>query len=261
MKQKIKFSKYQGAGNDFILIDNRNNLFDINNVDLIQKMCDRRFGIGADGLMALQYTKNFDFEMIYCNADGREGTMCGNGGRCIVAFARDLGIIDKKTVFLAVDGEHIAHIEDNQVELGMIEVHEIQHDGEAYVLNTGSPHYVQLTDNLRSYNVYQEGYKIRNNDTYKAEGINVNFVEKEGEGYFVRTFERGVEDETLACGTGATAAAMALAIHENKTGNIEIPIRVLGGQLSIAFHREGNNFTEVQLKGPAEFVFEGEYLG
>src|SRR5690606_2215044 len=188
MEQKIKFSKYQGAGNDFILVDNRNKLFDTKNVDLIQQMCDRRFGIGADGLMALQYTENFDFEMIYCNADGREGTMCGNGGRCIVAFARDLGIVKRDTAFLAVDGAHTAHITGNHVELGMIEVHDIRHDGGAYVLNTGSPHYVQMVENLKDLNVYQQGYQIRNNSTYQTEGINVNFVEKEANGYFVRTF-------------------------------------------------------------------------
>ena len=258
MNQKIKFYKYQGAGNDFVLIDNRNGHFDRKNEDLVKKLCDRRFGIGADGLMLLQDNENFDFEMVYYNADGREGTMCGNGGRCIVAFARDLDIINQNTVFLAVDGKHEAEINNNQVNLGMIEVDAVEKDGDAFVLNTGSPHYVLAVQDLKNLNVYQEGYAIRNNKTYAEKGINVNFVEKENEGYFVRTFERGVEDETLACGTGATAAAMAMAIAENHEGDLQIPIRVLGGQLYISFHKKDNSFSEVFLKGPAELVFEGE---
>lgn len=258
MGKNIKFSKYQGAGNDFVLIDNRNNDFERSNEDLVKKLCDRRFGIGADGLMLLQDSKQYDFEMIYYNADGREGTMCGNGGRCIVAFARDLGIIENTTDFLAVDGPHQANISENQVNLEMIDVDKVTLDGEAFVLNTGSPHYVLETANLQTYDVFQNGAAIRNNETYGEKGINVNFVEKEGEGYFLRTFERGVEDETLACGTGATATAMAMAIKEEKNGNIEIPIRVLGGQLYISFEKEGNTFKKVHLKGPANFVFQGE---
>lgn len=258
MIKNIKFSKYQGAGNDFVLIDNRTGIFDHANVSLIKKLCDRRFGIGADGLMLLQDNKNYDFEMVYFNADGREGTMCGNGGRCIVAFARDLGIIQEETDFMAVDGPHQAHIVSNQVNLEMINVDKVEQDGPAFVLNTGSPHYVLPVNNLQAYNVFQNGATIRNNDTYGANGINVNFVEKEDNGYFIRTFERGVEDETLACGTGATAAAMAMAIQENKEGALEIPIRVLGGQLYISFLKKGHTFREVHLKGPAEFVFSGE---
>lgn len=258
MSTKIRFSKYQGAGNDFILIDNRKSTFEHSNVDLIEKLCDRKFGIGADGLMLLQDTENFDFEMVYYNADGRPSTMCGNGGRCIVAFAKDLGIIDQETAFLAVDGPHHAFIHDNQVDLGMINVDKVERDGTAYVLNTGSPHYVELVDQLEKLDVFAAGSTIRNNDTYGAEGINVNFVEKENDGYFLRTFERGVEDETLACGTGATAVAMAMAIAEDREGEIEIPIRVMGGQLYVAFHRQGLHFTNVRLKGPADFVFQGE---
>jgi diaminopimelate epimerase len=231
--------------------------FDALSQDLIAKMCDRRFGIGADGLMLLQYTKKFDFEMLYYNADGREGSMCGNGGRCIVAFARDLGIITKEADFLAVDGAHRAQIDNDQVNLGMIDVNAVVRNGADFVLNTGSPHYVKVVDDLANYAVFKEGSAIRNNDTYRKEGINVNFVEREADGYFVRTFERGVEDETLACGTGATAAAIAMAIQDGKFGDVEIPIRVVGGQLYISFHREGDIFSNVQLKGPAKFVFEG----
>lgn len=258
MRRKIHFSKYQGAGNDFVLIDNRNNYFDRNNKDLVKKLCDRRFGVGGDGLMLLQYNENFDFEMVYYNADGGEGTMCGNGGRCIVAFARDLEIISDKTDFVAVDGPHAAEITADQVNLGMIDVNVVQRDKDAFVLNTGSPHYILKVKNLASLDVFKEGYAIRNNETYGEKGINVNFIETEGDGYFVRTFERGVEDETFACGTGATAAAMAMAIDQNLEGDITLPIRVLGGQLYISFRKSGSSFTNVYLKGPANFVFKGE---
>ena len=258
MAQQISFYKYQGAGNDFILIDNRNLIFDAKNQDLIEKLCDRRFGIGGDGLMLLQNTNNYDFQMLYFNADGKEGSMCGNGGRCLVAFARDLGVVQSDTVFLAVDGKHDASIDGNQVNLGMIDVHEHHKDGEAFVMNTGSPHYVQFTENLKNKDVFHEGYAIRNNETYKTEGINVNFIEKEEDGYFVRTFERGVEDETYACGTGAVASAMAVALQSGQDGDFTIPIRVLGGQLYISFHKEGNSFSQVYLSGPAEQVFQGK---
>lgn len=259
MASKVRFSKYQGAGNDFILVDNRDNAFDRADEALVEKLCNRRFGIGADGLMLLQTRENYDFEMIYYNADGREGSMCGNGGRCIVAFAHDLGIITDKTVFLAVDGIHHASLSADLVNLQMIDVTDFALDGEAYLLQTGSPHYVKFVKNLQHKNVFQDGYAIRNNATYGKEGINVNFIEAEGDGYFLRTFERGVEDETYACGTGATAAAMAVALQQNLEGDINIPIRVLGGQLYISFHKQGKHFTEVFLKGPAQFVFEGNY--
>lgn len=259
MASKVRFSKYQGAGNDFILVDNRDNAFDRADEALVEKLCNRRFGIGADGLMLLQTRENYDFEMIYYNADGREGSMCGNGGRCIVAFAHDLGIITDKTVFLAVDGIHHASLSADLVNLQMIDVTDFALDGEAYLLQTGSPHYVEFVKNLQHKNVFQDGYAIRNNATYGKEGINVNFIEAEGDGYFLRTFERGVEDETYACGTGATAAAMAVALKQNLEGDINIPIRVLGGQLYISFHKQGKHFTEVFLKGPAQFVFEGNY--
>ncbi|MVZ66368.1 diaminopimelate epimerase [Sphingobacterium sp. DK4209] len=257
MSKEIKFYKYQGAGNDFVLIDNRNSAFNAKDNDLIKHLCDRRFGIGGDGLMLLQDTKNFDFEMVYYNADGNEGTMCGNGGRCIVAFARDLDIIQNKTAFLAVDGPHDADIHDNQVHLGMIPVNEHHRDGEAYVMNTGSPHFVKFVEGLNDINMFKEGYAIRNNPTYIEKGINVNFIEKEGEGYFVRTFERGVEDETYACGTGAVASAMSVALKEGKDGDFNIPIRVIGGQLQISFHKKGSSFSNVFLTGPALQVFQG----
>ena len=257
---KVNFYKYQGAGNDFILIDNRDNTFNHDNPKLIRSLCDRRFGIGADGIMFLQLKTGFDFEMVYYNADGQPSSMCGNGGRCIVAFARFLGIIDSETEFLAVDGPHHAKIspEGNWVSLGMINVDTLTADDDAYVLNTGSPHYVKMVTGLKEKDVYHDGYAIRNNDTYREHGININFVEPTGDGYFVRTFERGVEDETCACGTGVTAVALAMAKHNNQTGEITTPIKVLGGDLNIRFNYDGSHFTHIFLEGPAVQVFAGE---
>lgn len=257
----IHFYKYQGAGNDFILIDNREKHFDTKDNALVARLCNRRFGIGADGLMLLQNREGYDFEMLYYNADGNLGSMCGNGGRCIVAFAKQLGIIDGYTKFLAVDGDHEASINEagDWVSLKMIDVTEINRDGEDYVLNTGSPHYVRLVQGLQDLNVFEEGRKIRYNDTYTKEGINVNFVEPLAEAYFVRTYERGVEDETLACGTGVTAAALAMALHKQQTGAITTPIKAMGGELTIRFLHQGDGrFAEIYLEGPAQLVFRGD---
>jgi diaminopimelate epimerase len=255
----IPFYKYQGAGNDFILIDNRKKEYNQLNYKDIEKICDRRFGVGGDGLMLLQEHPGYDFEMLYFNADGRPGSMCGNGGRCIVAFAKFLGIIDIKTDFLAVDGPHYAKIttEGNWVDLQMIDVNHISLDGKAYVLNTGSPHYVEQVTDLERLDVYLEGKSIRNNATYKEQGINVNFIEDKGDHLFVRTFERGVEDETYACGTGVTAVALSMAKHKGQSGHISTPIKVLGGKLRIEFDYDGNSFTDIFLCGPAEQVFAG----
>jgi len=186
--------------------------------------------------------------------------MCGNGGRCIVAFAKHLGVIGSETNFLAVDGPHYAKISDSGdwVSLQMIDVNHIDRDADAWVLNTGSPHYVTLTDDLAAKDVYTDGLAIRSNATYRANGINVNFVEPKDQGYFVRTFERGVEDETYACGTGVTAVALAMAQKEGKTGDISTPIKVLGGDLNIRFNHDGQSFKNIFLEGPAVKVFEGD---
>lgn len=257
---RTHFYKYQGAGNDFILIDHRMSAIGNIDYDRVKQLCDRRFGIGADGLMFLTEHPDYDFEMLYFNADGRPGSMCGNGGRCIVAFARHLGVIDRETNFLAVDGPHYAKIsaEGNWVDLQMINIDSISRDGEAYVLNTGSPHYVTQQTNLKDFDVYQAGKAIRNNSTYQEKGINVNFVEEQNDHLFVRTFERGVEDETYACGTGVTAVALSMAKHHNQTGHIQTPVKVLGGDLKITFDYDGQRFTNVFLCGPAEQVFQGE---
>lgn len=257
---KQVFYKYQGAGNDFILIDNRLQQFNHRQPKLISGLCDRRFGIGGDGILFLQLKEAFDFEMVYYNADGKPSSMCGNGGRCIVAFARFLGLIEQETNFLAVDGPHYATISDtgDWVSLQMVNVDTINHDGNAFVLNTGSPHYVELAEDLEHKNVYQDGYAIRNNPTYQKDGININFVEPLNDGYFVRTFERGVENETYACGTGVTAVALAMAKHKNQRGAVFTPIKVLGGSLSVKFNYDGTVFTGIFLEGPAVQVFSGE---
>lgn len=259
MKQ-VSFYKYQGAGNDFVLIDARTDLGIEWDIEKVAYLCDRRFGIGADGLMLLQNKAGYDFEMRYFNADGKEGSMCGNGGRCIVAFAKALGIIDKETNFLAVDGPHYAKISEDAawVDLQMINVQQIDKDGNAYVLNTGSPHYVLEVSGLQEKDVFTDGGVIRNSENYVQNGINVNFVENMGDYWFVRTFERGVEDETYACGTGATAVALAMAKHLHQNGDIVTPIRVMGGELEIRFRYDGENFTNIFLCGPAQGVFKGE---
>ncbi len=259
---KQTFYKYQGAGNDFILIDNRLQQFNHRRPELIARLCNRRFGIGADGILFLQVKEAFDFEMAYYNADGKPSSMCGNGGRCIVAFAKFLGLIEKETNFLAVDGAHYATISESGdwVSLQMINVDTIDHDGPAYVLDTGSPHYVELVKDLEHKNVYQDGSAIRNNSTYQKDGINVNFVEPLNDGYFVRTFERGVEDETYACGTGVTAVALAMANHNKQSGAVFTPIKVLGGDLNVKFNYDGATYSDIFLEGPAVQVFSGEIL-
>ena len=195
--------------------------------------------------------------MVYYNSDGNESTMCGNGGRCIVAFAHFLQVFDKTTTFNAIDGLHEAEVNGNIVKLKMINVDTISRDGDNFVMNTGSPHFVQYVDNIEDFNVYQNGNKIRNNDTYKKEGINVNFVEKLGEDQlFVRTYERGVEDETYSCGTGVTASALSYIKDKNLN---EVKVKVLGGNLKVYAEQNGESFSNIWLEGPALQVFKGQF--
>lgn len=253
----IPFYKYQGTGNDFIIIDNRENSFPKTNVKFIQQLCDRRFGIGADGLILLESSKDYDFKMVYFNADGNEGSMCGNGGRCIVAFAKKLNIINYKTTFDAVDGLHYATVEKGIVSLQMIDIDKIDIFDNHIFLNTGSPHHISFKDNIDTLNVKELGSKIRYGAPYFDEGSNINFAEQTSSNSFkVRTYERGVEDETLACGTGVTAVAIAANISNKTISNI-IKLEVLGGQLEVSFTRNDNSFNNVFLKGPAQFVFKG----
>ncbi|MGG8495096.1 diaminopimelate epimerase [Tenacibaculum sp. TC6] len=253
----LSFYKYQGTGNDFVMIDNRTKIFPKDNTDIIATLCHRNFGIGADGLILLEEDEHTDFRMIYFNADGNESTMCGNGGRCIVAFAHKLGLFDTETTFMAIDGIHHAFIKEGIVSLQMIDVNNVEHHNSYSFANTGSPHHVQIVDDLNNYDVYTNGKKIRN-DVYGTEGSNVNFVQQVNNSTFrVRTYERGVENETLACGTGVTA--VALAMHASKkTTSTSITLPVEGGELLVSFNEKNGQYTHVFLTGPATFVFKGE---
>ena len=253
----IEFYKYQGTGNDFVILDNRDNKYNSLTKEQVAHLCDRRFGIGADGLMLLQLKDGYDFEMIYYNADGGESSMCGNGGRCLVNFAKKLGAINTYASFIAIDGEHEATIlPDEQVKLKMQDVNGIEKGEDYSLLNTGSPHYVVFKPLIKELDVYNEGKKIRYNKRFADVGVNINFVEKLSNNLYVRTYERGVENETLSCGTGVTAAALAASGTANKTyqTNISTP----GGNLQVQFDKlDDNTFNNVYLIGPATFVYKG----
>lgn len=252
----IPFYKYQGTGNDFIMIDNRQGIFSKNDTKLINTMCDRKFGIGADGLILLENHEKLDFTMVYYNADGNPSSMCGNGGRCIVAFAKRLNIISDNTTFMAVDGEHEAKIIEGKVHLKMIDVDKVEDHGSYLFANTGSPHHVELVEDLAGYPVFERGSAIRYGELYGEAGSNINFVEKKEEGFALRTYERGVEDETLSCGTGATAVALALDTLNKVSGN-SVKLAVEGGALEVSFEKVDNGYKNIYLIGPAENVFEG----
>ena len=254
----IPFYKYQGTGNDFVIIDNRNGLFPKDNHSMIAKICDRRFGIGADGLLLLESHHKVDFIMVYYNADGKLGSMCGNGGRCIVHFAKYLNIIDENTVFEAVDGLHEASINNEIVSLKMNDVDTMEVTANSVFLNTGSPHHVEMVEDLKNYNVAEKGAFIRNN-TYGKEGSNINFVEKVETNLFaVRIYERGVEAETLSCGTGVTAVAIALS-ETNRIDANNIELHTEGGKLFVHFNKINDTYYNVYLEGPAKQVFKGEW--
>lgn len=253
----LTFYKYQGTGNDFIIIDNRQLIFNKNDTKRIKFLCDRRFGIGADGLILLENHESLDFRMVYFNSDGNESSMCGNGGRCIVAFAKFLGIIDRETKFLAIDGEHCAIIDASHVKLQMQEVTSIEKNESHVFLNTGSPHHVQMEEDLKTLNVKEAGAKIRYGMPYNEVGTNVNFVKKLTEDTFqVRTYERGVEDETLSCGTGVTAVALAM-YDLGETNETLISIETEGGILQVSFNKDKSRYHNIWLIGPAEMVFKG----
>lgn len=262
MLQEIPFFKYQGTGNDFVMVDQRSSHWiDRSQTNLIAQICDRRFGVGADGLILLQNTAGYDFEMIYFNADGRESSMCGNGGRCIAAFAKQLGIVAQSCHFLAIDGPHEAVFsEDNWVELKMTDVQDVETGEGFFTLNTGSPHYVVFVEDLSDLDIVESGRVIRYSDPYRKDGINVNFVEKTPTGIEVATYERGVEGETLSCGTGVTAAAISYFLQSPDRPQV-VPITTKGGELSVRFQPEAaGGFREIWLCGPASLVFEGTYF-
>jgi len=266
-KANMHFWKYQGAGNDFILVDQRaRQWLGRKDTEQIARLCDRHFGIGADGLILLHEHPDYDFEMVYFNADGRESSMCGNGGRCIVAFARQVGILRERYHFLAVDGPHEAVItpatdKEAWVELRMSDVSHIEKadSAETYVLNTGSPHYVRFVPVLDGLDMVHEGRAVRYSDRFKTAGINVNLVQETAENLRIRTYERGVEGETLACGTGVTAAALAQHLHRSlPPGNHEVALRAAGGDLRVRYRAGADgSFSDIWLCGPAAAVFSG----
>ncbi|CAI8402331.1 MAG: Diaminopimelate epimerase [Polaribacter sejongensis] len=250
----LEFYKYQGTGNDFVMIDNRTKTFPKENTNLISQLCDRNFGIGADGVILIENATNFDFKMSYFNADGSQ-TFCGNGGRCAVSFAKHLEIINAETNFSAIDGAHFAEIKNEIVSLKMIDVTEFKVQEKAVFVYTGTQHHVELVDNLDTFPVFEKGREIRN--SYDEPGSNVNFVEQINNTTFrVRTYEKGVENETLACGTGVTA--VAIAMHKiKKTNSNLISLPVEGGVLEVSFTEKNSVYKNVFLKGPATFVFSG----
>jgi diaminopimelate epimerase len=250
------FSKYQGTGNDFIMIDNRDSIIKRNNLKLIERLCDRKFGIGSDGLILIEKHLEYDFEMVYFNPDGSQ-SLCGNGSRCAVMFANSLGIINNETEFLTIEGPLYALIKEDKVHLKMPDVNSvISTENKDLFINTGSPHYIQFVSDVQHIDVYQMGKEIRESQEFKPYGTNVNFVQLKDENQiFVRTFERGVENETLSCGTGVTASALASGL-DLKNGIINI--KTLGGILNVHFDQiEKGKFRNIFLIGPAEKVFEG----
>ena len=256
---KMPFSKYQGTGNDFILVDNRSGAFSNLSQKEIERICQRRFNIGADGLMLLNQLEGYDFEMKYFNADGNPGSMCGNGGRCIVRFAYDLGIHKNAYHFMASDGEHEAEMEAGSdiINLKMKDVSGVQEIDGVFILDTGSPHYVKFVEDVMDHDVLKEGTAIRYSEPFAKEGINVNFVEeKSGDEILVRTYERGVEDETFSCGTGVTASA--IVCYHNNAGYNDVTVTTKGGKLVVRYDRHiDNTYTNIWLCGPAAKAFDG----
>ena len=255
---KIAFEKYQGAGNDFVIIDNRESTYIKISTKHIKTLCDRNFGVGADGLIMINSSDTVDFEMQYYNSDGQQSSMCGNGGRCAVAFAKHKNIIEDTTTFSAIDGLHNAMVNSNEtVTLNMVDVSSFSRDKNAVITDTGSPHYVLKVSNVAVIDVFKEGAAVRNSETYSPDGLNVNFVQSIGSAqYKIRTYERGVENETLACGTGAVAAALVMH-YTNETTATQIEMKALGGDLVIDFKVNKNKYTDIRLTGPAKAVFSG----
>lgn len=254
---KILFNKYEGAGNDFIIINNTPAVINHTDNVLISRLCDRRFGIGADGLILIEECEGYDFEMVFFNSDGYPSTMCGNGGRCAAHFVMENLTGKRKLKFLVGDGAHTASPEGDLIELSINDVYDIVRTPDGMVVNTGVPHLVVFTNDVDNKDVVTEGRKLRNSPVYAPAGVNVNFVQIVGERLKLRTYERGVEDETLACGTGATASAIAAALS-GKIVTEQAEVIVKGGSLHITFKIKRETITDIRLRGPATFVFSGE---
>jgi len=257
---KIEFSKYHGTGNDFIMIDDRTLTFPSDNRDLIRQICHRRFGIGGDGLILVRDHGTLDFRMVYFNADGNEGSMCGNGGRCAAAFAYHLGMAGEQTVFEAIDGIHEADLVDSEnIRIKLQDVRELKKRKDYFLVDTGSPHYVKFVQDLDKFDMVKAGREIRYDREFKKDGINVNFVELRAGELWVRTYERGVEDETLSCGTGVVAAAICSSVRQSKD-NLSVRVRTAGGCLQVAFNKvESGKYSDIYLEGPATYVFKGSF--
>ena len=252
---KLQFQKYQGTGNDFIILQGSPSL----DQEQIQSLCDRRMGIGADGLIIIDKHPKLDFKMIYYNSDGLQSSMCGNGGRCAVVFANSQGMAGTQCRFEAIDGEHQGYLEDGFTRISMQDVDQVSYSEDHFELDTGSPHYVKFVANVSTVDVKTQGAEIRNRAPYQEQGINVNFVSEQGSGIALRTYERGVEDETLSCGTGVVAAAISFAIKAGlPDGKHNIGVTALGGELEVSFIRQGEHFNALWLKGSATFVYTGE---
>lgn len=251
---ELNFTKYQGTGNDFILIDDRSETFPAT-TDLIQKLCDRRFGIGADGLILIQKHPNLDYRMVYFNSDGSQ-SLCGNGSRCGFAFAHSLGMVGSEATFETTDGIHKIKIEDSKIHFQLFDVdHFKQINENEWFIDTGSPHHIVISNDVKTEEIVQKGRKIRNSEEYsRHNGTNVNFAQVLQDSVKIRTYERGVEDETLSCGTGATAVGIMAGILGQ---NSPVHIETMGGILSVSFKKDGDSFSDIWLSGPAEKVFEG----
>ena len=253
----IKFFKYQGTGNDFIIIDDRKNMFNEKDSKLISALCERKIGIGADGLILLRDHSKYDFNMIYFNSDGNESTMCGNGGRCIISFAQSLNVIKERTKFLAIDGPHDGIILDKVIKIKMNNVSKVQKVENGLIMNTGSPHYIELVNNLEEIDLEKRGIEINNLRFLNNEGINVNLIQI-NQDIYMRTYERGINSETLSCGTGAVAASIGLHYIKLVKDNI-IKINTRGGSLEVSFELKNGNYHNIWLTGEVNLVYVGEF--
>ncbi len=253
--RQIHFHKYQGTGNDFVMVDDRESKFPVDDLDLVGQLCHRKFGVGADGVILIRNHPQYDFEMIYFNPDGSQ-SLCGNGSRCAVMFAQSLDIIGVETEFLAIDGGHSAFVKDGLVHLKMADVEEIQRHQQDFFIDTGSPHHITFVNDVAATAVYEQGRSIRNAPQYEPQGTNVNFVEAQADHLKVRTYERGVEDETLSCGTGVTAVALASHL---KGFDSPVILKTAGGELKVSFKAHSQGFSDIYLIGPAQSVFAGIY--